>query len=219
MTRTTFPLRIALLSVLMLCPGACNSIQWPSRSPVTDAYSRNLEIALPAIAELGRSDRPEAVAVLQSIRQDADPNRRLAAENALRERNRRIHLAETEESPASVRAEIEAQHAVMEAKMRAGDLSGVAAHYADDGLVLGPGGRRVAGREAIDAYWKTFENPRDWELKLLDLEGHDGLYIERGRSKLTSVHEEQLRVSEVEYTLIWRRQPDGTLLIIVDAYW
>jgi len=208
---------LALLLVVTL--GACNSVKWPDRSPVTDAYNRDPTIALPAIAELGRSERGEAVAVLQNITQDPDPRRREAAIAALRERQRRLKREESTESLSNVRAEIEAQHSVMEAKLRAGDLKGVAAHYASDGVLLGRRGMRVSGRAEIDAYWNRVDDPLDWELILMDLEGRDGLYVERGRSKLTTLREGAAHITQVDYMLVWQRQADGNLLITVDAYW
>jgi uncharacterized protein (TIGR02246 family) len=206
----------SLLLLLVVTLAACSPFH--KRSPLTDAFSRDLRIALPAIAELGESDRDEAQPVLQYIARDQDPIRSEAAMNALRNRERLIR-DELASSATGLRAEIAALHVAMEEAFRNGNLLGVAAVYADDAVILGHNGKRVAGRAAIDDYWTSLYGGEDWELTLLDVEGEGGLWIERGRSKITVIRDEQKRVSEVEFVLVWQRQPDGALLIKVDAFW
>jgi ketosteroid isomerase-like protein len=129
--------------------------------------------------------------------------------------------AATVSAPAlpGLHAEIRAALDAMEQAFREGDLGGVAAHYADDALLLSPGGERVTGREAIDAYWARFENPVDWSLSLERLEGEAGLLVHRGRSRLVRLRDGVEQVSTVEYVLIWRRDERGALRIAVDGYW
>jgi ketosteroid isomerase-like protein len=208
---------ITLLVVLAALSAACVPI-FHQRSPVTDAFSRDTRISLPAIAELGQSDREEAESVLLHIARDPDPLRSQAAMNALRS-HARLRRAETEEASPDIRVEISALHEAMEEAFRNEDLLGVAAFYADDGLLLGRDGHRVAGRIAIDEYWGRLHGAREWELTLLDVEGEDGIWVERGRSKLSVFRDDELRASEVEFMMVWQRQSDGALLITIDAFW
>ncbi len=119
----------------------------------------------------------------------------------------------------ALRARIVSLNKAMEARMRANDMAGVAAFYADDGILLGPGGSRVSGREAIDSYWLRFGRGIDWQLEIHSLEGEAGLVFQRGTSRLTYEKEGQRRTSTVEFALTWVLQKSGEYRIAVDAYW
>ncbi len=107
----------------------------------------------------------------------------------------------------------------LESRFERGDNAGVAAMYEDDAVLLGADGYRVEGREAIDAYWdRARENP-GWTLDILSLEGDVSLPVQRGRSVLEYDRDGARRVSDVQFLVIWRLQPDGTYRIAVDAYW
>ena len=116
-------------------------------------------------------------------------------------------------------AEVRALNDQLEDRLRAGDLHGVAALYADDGLLLSPGGDRVEGREAIDAYWMRMSDPVDWSLSIDALEGEEDLLVQRGTSRLVRMRDGAPRTSVVEFILVWARQPGGQLRAVVDAYW
>jgi ketosteroid isomerase-like protein len=128
--------------------------------------------------------------------------------------------ARTPTADAGLRQEIAALCAQMEQAMRENDLKRVASFYADDGILLGPGGdTRGGSRAALEEYWLGFGRGVDWSLVTHSIEGEEGLAIQRGRSILTYVRDDQRRTSVVEFMLIWQRQDDGTLKIKVDAYW
>ena len=117
----------------------------------------------------------------------------------------------------AMRTEVDALARGMEQALRSGDLAAVAAYYADDAVLLGPGGFRVEGRQAIDAYWAAFEHPIDWRLETRRIEGDPDLIAWRGVSYLRHGAPEQLSV--VEFVLLWERQEDGRLQVVLDAYW
>ncbi len=117
------------------------------------------------------------------------------------------------------RADIEAANRELSRRMEAGDLPGVAAMYADDAVLLGPNGYRVSGRAAIDEYWSTFHKARRWKLDVLDVEGGEGLFVQRGRSTLMFEEEGGTRDAVVEFIVVWRKEPDGAYRVVVDAYW
>jgi ketosteroid isomerase-like protein len=208
----------ALIWIACIMAGSMACLPWPERSHVTNAFSKDTRVALPAIAELGQSDREEAEAILLHIAQDPDPLRREAAVNALRALAR-LERAESNETTLSIRAEISALHVAMEEALRNGDLLGVAGFYSDDAVLLGRDGRRVAGRANLNEYWTRLHGAQSWEIDVLDVEGEDGIWMERGRSRLRVMRDEELAESEVDFMMIWQRQLDGRLLIIVDAFW
>ncbi len=231
-----------LLTVLILLTAAC--VQWPARSATTRAFDRDPHVYVPAIHELATSEREEAEAVLVHIAADPDELRRRTAEQALKVR--RKWLAERAAAtparagagalpaggsssagggepssavPATVHAEIASLNRSMEDALRRGDLAGVAAVYADDGVLLSRDGTRYAGREEVDAYWGRLEGARDWQLSVDRVEGEGGLWVQRGTSRLTVERDGELRVSEVDFLLVWVREADGRLRIALDAYW
>ncbi|MCA9699607.1 MAG: nuclear transport factor 2 family protein [Myxococcales bacterium] len=107
----------------------------------------------------------------------------------------------------------------MEAAFARGDMAGVAAFYADDAVMLAPGGGRYEGREAIDAYWIRFTEPIAWALESHGIEGRPELAVMRGRSTLEYAREGEAQRSVVEFMLVWQRSPEGRWQIVVDAYW
>lgn len=107
----------------------------------------------------------------------------------------------------------------MENCFKSGDLLGVARFYADDAVIIGPAGNTTHGRDAIDDYWQHFTDPVGWRLDLYTIEGSNALISQRGRSTLEYKSNGEPRRSVVEYLLVWVRQPDGQLKIVLDAYW
>ena len=117
-------------------------------------------------------------------------------------------------------AQVVALNAALTQRFRAGDLLGVAAMYADDAVMLGPDGYRVAGRAAIDAYWTRFKSPVDWQLEIVAVDGRRGLIHQRGVSHLSDRRDSgELHTSTVDFVVLWVLGPDDAYRIGVDAYW
>jgi uncharacterized protein (TIGR02246 family) len=106
----------------------------------------------------------------------------------------------------------------LERRFRDGDLLGVADLYADDALMLGPDGRRVEGREAIDAYWARISEPRDWRLDVREIGGSSAAAYELGRSTLTIAPGGEPRTAVVDFLVLWRPEGDS-YRIVLDMYW
>jgi uncharacterized protein (TIGR02246 family) len=122
------------------------------------------------------------------------------------------------EVPAHVR-EIEALNRHLEQQFRASNLLGVADVYADDGVLLDARGERTAGREEIDAYWSAIENPVDWRIEIKKIRGSEVIAYEVGTSYLTTRHEGALVTAISDFLLLWRRAPEGSWHIELDAAW
>lgn len=118
-------------------------------------------------------------------------------------------------------AELRAVLDDMESAMRRSDLAAVAAAYADDAILISPGGRRTVGREAVDAYWEGFGRGIDWQLDVRDTggDGERGIAYQRGQSTLTYARNDETRVSIVQFVLLWQRDAGGRWKIALDAYW
>ena len=101
----------------------------------------------------------------------------------------------------------------------AGRTGKVAARYADDCILLGPGGYRVTGREAIDQYWGRMQQVRRWDLDVRTTEGAGDLYVQTGRSTLVRQRQGSERSSVVEFVLTWQKQADGEWRVVSDVYW
>jgi uncharacterized protein (TIGR02246 family) len=126
--------------------------------------------------------------------------------------------AATPEVPAHV-LEIEARNRHLEEQFRAGNLLGVADVYADDGVLLDPNGTRNAGRDEIDAFWSAIESPVDWRISIKKIRGSDALAYEIGTSRLTTRRDGGLVTSACDFLWLWRRAPDGSWRIALDACW
>lgn len=116
----------------------------------------------------------------------------------------------------------EAVHArllAMSAALEAGRHAEVAATYADDGRLVGPGGDIVAGREAIDAYWQRVGGAKRWKLDVHSTDGARDLVVQLGRSTLVLDRRGREQRSVVNFALTWRQSPDGEWRILSDVYW
>ncbi|TPV95944.1 MAG: DUF4440 domain-containing protein [Myxococcales bacterium FL481] len=125
---------------------------------------------------------------------------------------------EASELARALHAEIERQAEAMEIAFRRGEMRRVASFYAEDAVMLAPGGGRHAGRAAIDAYWAKFTEPVEWRLDTIGIEGQESLAVHRGRSTLVYRREGVEHTSVVEFVLVWVRVA-GRWRIAVDAYW
>lgn len=119
-----------------------------------------------------------------------------------------------------LRAQIAARNLELCEALLRGDLAAVAAAYLDDAVLLGAGGQRVAGREAIDTYWERLRGvAKDWQLEMHDLQGSEDIAHQTGRSTMTLVRDGVEERSVVDFTLIWRKGADGVWRIAVDGFW
>lgn len=128
--------------------------------------------------------------------------------------------AQTAAAPdsAALRREVEGLNHEMEAAFNRGDLKGAAAFYADNAVVRTPRQVAAQGRAAIDRYFTSIQNPKQWKLEVYGVSAGERteLVFQTGRSTLVSGSPE--RVSVVEFALVWKRQSNGKLRIVLDYY-
>lgn len=131
-------------------------------------------------------------------------------------------LVRAQTPPASdasaLRREVEALNREMEAAFNRGDLKAVAAFYADNAVVRTSRQVSAQGRAAVDQYFTGIANPKRWKLDVYGVSAAEGsdLVFETGLSTLVSGSPE--RVSPFEFALVWKRQPNGKLRIVLDYY-
>lgn len=117
------------------------------------------------------------------------------------------------DNAADVRAEIEAQAAAWEAAYNAGDAGGVAALYAEDGVVIPPLMDRVSGREAIAAFW---QGAMDSGLAAIDLVTEDvyagpDTAAEVGTAVIFDAEGNSPGTSA--YIVVWKKTGEGWLIL------
>jgi len=114
--------------------------------------------------------------------------------------------------------EVEALNREMEAAFNRGDLKGVAAFYADNSVVRSATAVAANGRQQIDAYWAGIKDGKRWTLEVRGVTAAENtnLVYETGKSTLVSGSPE--RTSVVGFLVVWQRQSDGKLKILLDYY-
>lgn len=117
---------------------------------------------------------------------------------------------------AALRREVEQLNRDMESAFNRGDARGAAAYYADDAIVRTAGGIVAQGREAIDRYFLSIDHPKSWKLDVIQVGGTSDMAYQVGRSTL--VHGSPERTSIVQFLVIWKRQSDGRLRMLLDYY-
>jgi uncharacterized protein (TIGR02246 family) len=106
-------------------------------------------------------------------------------------------------------------HALIEAAVNAGDVDAFADLHEDDAVVIvPPDGRRVSGRDAIQAaVWPIFALGPTAEIEFVDK-------LQSGDLALTFARVRVLGSGGLEIagrgTVVSRRQPDGTWRIVLD---
>lgn len=120
--------------------------------------------------------------------------------------------------PGALRAEIDSLNRAMERAFASGNMTAVARFYADDAVLMGPRGSRTAGRKDIDAYWQGIREPKTWKLEVFDVGGSRDDAWQLGRSTLVTGGPNGDRTSVVNFVVVWKRQKDGAMRMVLDFY-
>jgi ketosteroid isomerase-like protein len=114
--------------------------------------------------------------------------------------------------------EVEALNRDMAAAFNRGDMKAVGAFYADNAVVRDGYALNAAGRQQVDAYWAGIKGAKSWALEVRGVTPGENtnLVYQTGKSTLVSGTPE--RTSVVGFLVVWQRQSDGKLKIILDYY-
>lgn len=98
-----------------------------------------------------------------------------------------------------------------------GDARGLAAIYAESGMILPPNGDMISGRQQIESFWQGMMNMgvKNVKLQILEVEQHGDTAIELGRA--TIMDEGNQVLDEVKYIVIWK-QENGAWKIYRDIF-
>lgn len=119
---------------------------------------------------------------------------------------------------SALRREVEGLNRAMETAFGRGDLKGVAAFYADNAVVRSAHQVAAVGRSALDAYWAGIASPKSWKLDVYGVTAgpNTNLVYQTGRSTLVSGSPP--RTSVFDFVVVWQRQSNGQLKIVLDYY-
>lgn len=109
-------------------------------------------------------------------------------------------------------------HALVAAAFNAGDLPAFAALHEEHATTsVPPGGRPVSGRDAITAATAPIvASMRTFDVEVIEKLQADDLALTHARWKATAVNGDQQVEMSGRGTVVSRRQPDGSWLIVLD---
>ena len=115
--------------------------------------------------------------------------------------------------------EVRAVNDSMEAAFNRGDLERVSLFYADNARMRGAHSAEISGRTAITKFWTGIKNPVRWKLDVVEVGAHRDFAYQKGRSHLTSRDDKgQERTYSSDFLVVWERQSDGSLRVIMDLW-
>ncbi|HJR52366.1 MAG TPA: SgcJ/EcaC family oxidoreductase [Gemmatimonadota bacterium] len=131
-------------------------------------------------------------------------------------------LAQTPTDSSAAAEEIARSAQAFSQALAAGDPEGMAAQYVDDAVLVPPGGRMIAGRDSIRAFW-TPRNPdfrtlaHSLTTDRLEVVGEVAVEVGTWRQE-GQLRDEEPRESAGRYLVVWRRQPDGAWKMQFDSW-
>jgi uncharacterized protein (TIGR02246 family) len=127
----------------------------------------------------------------------------------------------TEEAMVTLREEVEALSAAYSKVVANQDVAAVAELYASDARLLPPGSPMLEGLDAIRSFFKLMFDAgvRSLDLESVVVDGREDLAIDVGRYRVTMEPPGADPMVEVgKYLVVLKRQPDGVLRMVYDAY-
>ncbi len=119
------------------------------------------------------------------------------------------------------RSAIESAIAVFEKAANAKDAVTIANFYTEDASLLPPGSPIVKGRQNIQQFWKAFfdAGASDGKLTVVDVKPFGDLAYEIGtfEANLPTTPGKTAR-AQGKYVVIWKRQTDGNIKMVVDIF-
>jgi uncharacterized protein (TIGR02246 family) len=87
-----------------------------------------------------------------------------------------------------------------------GDARGIAAMYAEKGMVLPPNNNMVEGRQQIESFWQALMDMgvKHLKLEVLEAEQQGDTAFEVGRATISD--EAKQAIDELKYVVIWKRE-------------
>jgi len=127
----------------------------------------------------------------------------------------------TKTSAFDFRAAIEKAISAWEKAANAKDAGTVASLYTEDATLLPPGSSPVKGRKNIQQYWQAFfdAGASDPQLRVVDVSSFGDMAYEIGAFEANlPVPQGGTALTQGKYVVIWKRQPDGSIKLLVDIF-
>jgi uncharacterized protein (TIGR02246 family) len=121
----------------------------------------------------------------------------------------------------SAKTSIEQASATFAEKFNAKDAAGIAAHYAEDAVVLPPGESRKSGRAEIQKLWQSYIDygVSDLKLESVSFEESGDIAVDEGVGISTVPGSDGKSTEDrTHYLAVWKKGPDGRWLIIRDTW-
>ncbi len=119
----------------------------------------------------------------------------------------------------SSRQEIENFEKQWQEAFNSGDAPGVAALYAENARILPPNGDIVEGRAAIEGFVGGFiASKAQLNLSVIDVEEGGDLTVAVGRYEMDIPTDGETEHDSGKYIEVYRKQSDGSLLMIDDMF-
>jgi ketosteroid isomerase-like protein len=117
-----------------------------------------------------------------------------------------------------IRDQIERWNQEMDACLMRGDLAGYAAFYSDEATIIGFDKRKIQGRAAIDRFCLEMTGITEAKAIVLDV-GMSGDLIYQVATSFARWDRNGKEGSYLcDCMYVWRKEPDGTYRIFLDAY-
>lgn len=106
----------------------------------------------------------------------------------------------------------------LEEAFRSGDMVKAVDFYADDAIVIIPGGKKIQGRKAIYEYLGSLKETKDFRLEVTDVNGSGKVLYQLGTVTFSAETNGMLQTHSTDHVKVWKRGSDWDYKISVDSF-
>lgn len=117
-----------------------------------------------------------------------------------------------------VKQKIQTMNSEMEQAFKAGDMVKVAEFYADDAVLIIPGGKKLNGKKAIYEYLSGLSDTKDIQLSVSDVNGSGKIIYQLGTFTFSADMNGVNKKQSSDQVKVWKRGTDWDYKISVDSF-